>query len=206
MILYALGVLWIFSVLGLDTTVWDLAPGFALWGLGIGFSGAQLTNVVLSEIPKDSSGVASGANTTCRQVGMALGVAVIGALLTTTTITHATTQIDQSRLPPIDKVQSAAGIHTLGINYTPPASAGRATAAVVDRALENGVVAGTRWALAFAFAVIVVGVLFAFRIPNMHKRSEELLLQPSEGSGRLSASTNDLVKPPMPINALVSNS
>ena len=38
------------------------------------------TNVVLSEISRDKSGVASGANTTVRQTGNALGTAIIGSV------------------------------------------------------------------------------------------------------------------------------
>ena len=86
-------------VVSLDMTVWQLLPGLTLYGLGIGFSGSQLTNVVLSRIPPASSGVASGANTTARQVGNALGVAVIGTLLTTRTIATATGRIEDLGLP-----------------------------------------------------------------------------------------------------------
>ena len=78
LVLYAVGVALVLRAIDLDLTVWGLLPGLATYGAGIGFAGAQLTNVVLSEIPNESSGVASGANTTVRQVGMALGVAVIG--------------------------------------------------------------------------------------------------------------------------------
>jgi predicted MFS family arabinose efflux permease len=39
------------------------------FGLGLGFASSQLTNVVLSAIDPERSGVASGANTTVRQVG-----------------------------------------------------------------------------------------------------------------------------------------
>ena len=53
-------------------TFLQLLPGLALYGTGIGLALAQLTNVVLSEIPPESSGVASGSNTTVRQVGSAL--------------------------------------------------------------------------------------------------------------------------------------
>src|SRR4051794_28792949 len=61
--LYLLGICLILSVVSLHVTFWELVPGFALYGMGIGFSGSQLTNVVMSEIPQDSSGSASGANT-----------------------------------------------------------------------------------------------------------------------------------------------
>ena len=39
---------------------------------------SQITNVVLSEVPMAKSGVASGANSTARQLGAALGAAVAG--------------------------------------------------------------------------------------------------------------------------------
>ena len=163
---YAIGVLLIFRAVGADMTVWELLPGLAFYGIGIGFAGAQLTNVVLSEIPKESSGVASGANTTFRQVGMALGVAVIGAILTTQTISHATSQIDDSSVSAGVKTEAIAGVHDFGANYTPPASTSPADTAVIEQALETGVIDGTRLALGFAFVVIALGGLCSLLIPN----------------------------------------
>lgn len=52
-------------------------------GFGIGLAVAQNTQVILSEIPGSESGSASGVLNTVRQVGTALGIAIIGALLTT---------------------------------------------------------------------------------------------------------------------------
>lgn len=63
----------------------SLLPGFALVGLGIGFAGSQLNNVILSDVPPERSGAASGANTTVRMIGAALGIAVISSMLTTQT-------------------------------------------------------------------------------------------------------------------------
>src|SRR5205085_2825152 len=100
LVLYAVGVALVLRSVDLDLTVWGLLPGLAFYGAGIGFAGAQLTNVVLSEIPNESSGVASGANTTVRQVGAALGVAVIGSLLTAQTISHTVRGIKTAALPP----------------------------------------------------------------------------------------------------------
>ena len=54
------------------------------YGVGVGLAIAQLTNVVLSEVPPQRLGAASGANNTLRQVGSALGIAVIGAVLAST--------------------------------------------------------------------------------------------------------------------------
>jgi EmrB/QacA subfamily drug resistance transporter len=62
---------------------WGLLPGLLLFGFGVGISSAQLTNVMLYEIPRQKSGIASGANATARQVGAALGAAIIGTMLDT---------------------------------------------------------------------------------------------------------------------------
>ena len=55
----------------------------ALYGLGLGMASAQLTNVTLSQVPHDLTGSASGATSTVRQLGSALGVAITGSLLAT---------------------------------------------------------------------------------------------------------------------------
>jgi EmrB/QacA subfamily drug resistance transporter len=179
---YALGVLLILRAVSVDITVWELLPGLAFYGAGIGFAGAQLTNVVLSEIPKQSSGVASGANTTVRQVGMALGVAVIGALLTTQTIAHSTTQIDDSSMSARVKTEAVAGIHALGANYVPPPGTSAADTSTISTALQHGVITGTRFALTFAFVVVALGGLLSFLIPNRRTVPEvERALRPLEG-------------------------
>jgi EmrB/QacA subfamily drug resistance transporter len=159
---YAAGLVYIVSVLSLHLTLWELLPGLALYGTGIGFAGAQLTNVVLSEIPKSASGVASGANTTVRQVGMALGVAIVGALLTAQTASHAIARIGASSLPAGTRARAIAGVHALGANYT-PTGAGRAT---VQHALESSIVTGTRIALLFAAVLVVLGAIMSFLIPR----------------------------------------
>jgi hypothetical protein len=159
---YAAGLVYIVSVLSLHLTLWELLPGLALYGTGIGFAGAQLTNVVLSEIPKSASGVASGANTTVRQVGMALGVAIVGALLTAQTASHAISSISSSALPAGTRARAIAGVHALGPNYT-PSGAGRVT---VQHALESAIVSGTRIALLFAAVLVVLGAVMSFLIPR----------------------------------------
>ncbi len=164
--MYALGIAYVVSVISLDVTVWRLLPGFAFYGAGIGFAGAQLTNVVLSEIPKRASGVASGANTAVRQVGMALGVAIIGALLAAQTSSHTISRISNAALPGDVKANAIAGVHALGSSYRPSASFGASNRAVVQHALESGLVSGTRIALTFAMVLVAAGAVVSFLIPR----------------------------------------
>ncbi|MCU1456000.1 MAG: family efflux transporter permease subunit [Actinomycetia bacterium] len=163
---YALGILLIVSAISLSVTWYELLPGLALYGVGIGFALAQLTNVILSEIPAESSGVASGANTAVRQVGSALGVAVIGAVLTAQTASRGNALVRAADVPAGLKRQALAGIRALGANWQPATSVPAHDAQLLRHALEQAVTTGTRFALVFAIVVVATGALLSFLIPN----------------------------------------
>jgi predicted MFS family arabinose efflux permease len=176
--LYAGGILLILRVVSLDVTAMDLLPGLALYGFGIGFAGAQLTNVVMSEVPLESSGGASGANSTTRQVGSALGVSVIGSLLTVRAVSDTTARIQAAALPAATKAQAIAGVREAGSGYTPPSSLSGVDATTLRNAIEHGVITGTRVALVFAAIVIGVGGLMSLLIPRNRPRDADLLSTP----------------------------
>jgi EmrB/QacA subfamily drug resistance transporter len=79
MALETAGLIWAALEIGPHVTLPSLIPAMLSYGIGIGFATAQLGNVTLAEIPTRVAGVASGANNTVRQVGAALGIAVVGA-------------------------------------------------------------------------------------------------------------------------------
>jgi EmrB/QacA subfamily drug resistance transporter len=145
----------------------SLLPGFAFYGVGIGFASSQLTNIVLSAIRKEKAGAASGANTTARQIGSALGVAVIGGLLTAETVRRAVPAVSRSSLPGRVKAQSAARLHALGPNFAPPQHAGAHNVAVLRDILDSAIAAGTRPALFFAAAVVGIGACLSLLIPRI---------------------------------------
>ncbi len=60
---------------------WQFVPWLILFGIAVGFSTAQLQNAVLTHVPVEKGGQASGTSGTSRQLGTALGVAVLGAVL-----------------------------------------------------------------------------------------------------------------------------
>jgi EmrB/QacA subfamily drug resistance transporter len=166
LVLYAGGILLILRAVSLHITALQLLPGLAFYGFGIGFAGAQLTNVILSEIPLESAGMASGANSTVRQVGSALGVSVIGSLLTVQAISAASARIRSAPLAAAAKAQALAGVHRGGPGFVPPTSLGAHDAALVRDALQHGVITGTRIALIFALVVIALGTLVSLLLPT----------------------------------------
>jgi hypothetical protein len=72
---------------------WPVAPFLLLYGIGVGLATAQLTGVIMVEVPMDKIGQASGSQSTVRQVGSALGIAVLGTVLFTATQASADARI-----------------------------------------------------------------------------------------------------------------
>ena len=64
-----------------------LIPGLILAGLGSGLVNPALASTAVGVVPPRSAGMASGINTTFRQVGIATGIAVFGTLFATR-LTH----------------------------------------------------------------------------------------------------------------------
>lgn len=61
--------------------IWLMTIPLVVYGLGLGLASAQLTSLVLADIPAAQSGQGSATQSTVRQIGMAIGTAVSGALL-----------------------------------------------------------------------------------------------------------------------------
>jgi EmrB/QacA subfamily drug resistance transporter len=81
MALEAVGIIGLGFVLSTTITGWGMAPWLFLYGMGVGFATAQLTGVILSQVPVAESGQASAVQSTSRQLGAAIGTAIIGATL-----------------------------------------------------------------------------------------------------------------------------
>lgn len=82
-LLELIGVAAIGLVISSDTSLALLLPGLFVYGIGVGLATAQLTGVVLADVPVDRSGQASGTSSTTRQLGSALGIAILGTVLFT---------------------------------------------------------------------------------------------------------------------------
>lgn len=75
------GVLALGLVVTSSTSVWLIAALLVVYGLGLGLASAQLTGTVLADIPTAVSGQGSATQSTVRQLGAALGSAVMGSVL-----------------------------------------------------------------------------------------------------------------------------
>ncbi len=69
------------STISLHSSFWQLLPGFILGGLGMAFVMTPMSAAAMGAAPVDKAGVASGVLNTFRQVGVALGIGITGAIV-----------------------------------------------------------------------------------------------------------------------------
>lgn len=82
LVLVALSMMFL-ARLQVDTPLWMLLVGFFLFGLGMGNVIAPASTVMQNVLPLARAGAGSAVQNTVRQVGGALGVAIIGTVLAT---------------------------------------------------------------------------------------------------------------------------
>jgi hypothetical protein len=73
------GLLLIYGI-EVDSSWTHLIPGLVVSGLGIGMVNTPLASTAVGVVSVDRSGMASGINSTLRQVGIATGIAVFGTI------------------------------------------------------------------------------------------------------------------------------
>ena len=69
------------STVTLHSTFWHMLPAFLLGGLGMSFVMTPMSAAAMGAAPVAKAGVASGVLNTFRQVGVALGIAMTGAIV-----------------------------------------------------------------------------------------------------------------------------
>jgi EmrB/QacA subfamily drug resistance transporter len=81
MLIAAAGVLMLRAAMRPDASWLAMLPGLAVTGAGVGLANPLATFAHLGVLPPAQGGLASALNNTARQLGLAVGIAVLGALL-----------------------------------------------------------------------------------------------------------------------------
>jgi EmrB/QacA subfamily drug resistance transporter len=72
--------MWLMSRVSTGSHWTVLLPGFIVGGIGIGLVNAPLASTAVSTVRVERAGMASGINNTFRQIGIATGIAALGAI------------------------------------------------------------------------------------------------------------------------------
>lgn len=154
-IVVGLGLLWMRG-LGASSDWTHLIPGLLLAGVGIGMINPPLASTAVGVVPARQAGMASGVNSTFRQVGVATGIALLGSLFATRVASVVTEQL--SRVPGLSsqapQFASALtnGESSAAIAHLPPSQ--RPAAAAAARAAFT---AGLDHILLVAAVIALVG-------------------------------------------------
>ena len=166
--LEAIGIWLYVAAFSHSTTFLSLLPALMLHGIGIGFATSQLTNVVLSDIPPQKAGSASGAAGMVRQVGTALGIALIGAIFVSQATSHVRHDLANAKgIPPAVRVQVLKGVGDGIGGGAPVGASGNPIGRQVSSIVSNGVADAARPAVAFAGFVVTTGALISLLVPNI---------------------------------------
>jgi len=68
------------STLDGDSSYWQFLSGLAVFGVGMAFTSTPATTAIVTSLPRAKQGVASAMNDVSREVGSAIGIAVLGSL------------------------------------------------------------------------------------------------------------------------------
>jgi MFS family permease len=89
---------------GLGSAAGSPYPVYAIWlvvfGIGFALALPSLTAEITAALPHDQAGVGAGLQSTTRELGSALGVAIVGTLLTSAFVTHLPIAIRNHRPTP----------------------------------------------------------------------------------------------------------
>ena len=71
----------LYQRMGLHSTFWTLLPALIVGGIGMATVMSPMTSVAMASVPVDKAGVGSGVLNSFRQMGGALGIALMGAIV-----------------------------------------------------------------------------------------------------------------------------
>jgi EmrB/QacA subfamily drug resistance transporter len=73
----------VLSTLGTHSSYWHFVAGLLPFGAGMALAGSPATTAIVASLPREKQGVASATNDVSRELGGALGIAVLGSILNT---------------------------------------------------------------------------------------------------------------------------
>ena len=157
------------------TSAWLISLFLIVYGVGVGYAAAQLTGLILADVPVQQSGIASGTQSTARQIGAALGTAVLATVLFVSLANGTETRV--AEIPGVSAEQAqqlASAVEGSAGTIIPSLAAkpgGEAVAAAASDAFADAVRHTAYVAAAFIFA----GLLATTRLPPGRSREDEVI-------------------------------
>lgn len=185
MVLEVIGILGLGILLSTSITGWQMAPWLFIYGMGVGFATAQLTGVILSEVPVAESGSASAVQSTSRQVGAAIGTAIIGTTLIIGLGTT-TTELEDRGVPAAQAEQIGEAVAG-SAGQAIPALAQQPDGQVLVEGASQGFANAIKTVAWVAGGFVFLGLLTSFTLPKNTARVESEGYEPPKKDEESSA-------------------
>ena len=198
-----IGTYLLFRVIGVDTGDRDILIGLIIFGMGVGISSSQLTNLIVSSVSEDRIGEVSGLNSVFRQLGTSLGVAIIGSVFASSVILNVQHNIQNDPLvPDFYKTVISFGIEKISFEnrwwVDTNRSADSFTGEVIAKNMKLSFVSATQSALKVTFCFIGLALISSIFYSFPRKRGS---INPAPFSGVLTPLKEFLDPPSSPQQA-----
>jgi len=169
----AVAILAVALLIAPERSGWTFILPLFVYGVGVGLASAQLTSVILSEVPPRESGQASGMQSTFRQVGAAIGIALLGTVLSA--------GLRSGTIDNLATIPDLAPVTQEGIVEAVAGSAGQVLPALAEQPGSEAVVIAVSDAFAsaaqttgfVAVAFVFLGFLLSTQLPDIRYSDRE---------------------------------
>lgn len=172
-VLEIIGVVGIGLVISPDMSIWSVVVFLFFYGMGVGLATAQLTGVILADVPVAASGQGSGIQSTSRQVGSALGIAILGTVLFAGLGANLTDRLAENEaIPPAAREQAVSTVVASAGSVIPAWEKDPATAAIAEEA-GAALATSTRWVAFTAGFFLLLGLGASMSLGSSAGRTSE---------------------------------
>ena len=158
----------LYTTLDVGSSIWHVIAITIVMGAGMANIMAPATDSIMGSLPPAKAGVGSAVNDTTRQVGGAVGVAVLGSVLASRYSSHVNALLGgKAPAPLLDQISNSIGRAVVVVENVPQA---KPFAPQIMDAAKQSYVAGFHTASIVAAAVLLVGLAIVIKfLPARHR-------------------------------------
>ena len=168
--------LWL-TQLDVDSSYLTVVIGLVAFGFGLGLAMAPLTDTVMAAVPVNLAGTGSATNDVSRELGSALGIAVLGSVVNALYRSNLKDALVVTQVPVdvVDKVSDGIGVAVItagGLAADSPALAG-----IITNAANTAFVDAITSVFYVGAGFVVLAVLCAITLVPRKMRAEQAVLE-----------------------------
>ena len=168
--------LWL-TQLDVDSSYLTVVIGLVAFGFGVGLALAPLTDTVMAAVPVNMAGTGSATNDVSRELGSALGIAILGSVVNALYRSDVKDALEGTAVSPgvVDKVSEGIGVAVITAGQL--AAESPQLAGIVTNAANTAFVDSITSVFYVGAGFVVAAVLFAVTLVPTKMRSQQAVLE-----------------------------